>query len=131
MLSAESRCVFCDEGTMLYFALKAVLSGIIASAVSEIARRYPGYGGLLASLPLVSVLGMIWLWHDTRDTDRMADHVTGTLWFIATSLPMFVMIPILLKRGITFWPALAAGCALTIAPYTGITWLAPRFGIKL
>lgn len=52
---------------MLYFALKARLSSIIAAAVSEIARRYPGYGGLLKSLSLVSVMGMIWLWRDTHD----------------------------------------------------------------
>jgi hypothetical protein len=116
---------------MYYFALKAAISGIIAAAVSDVARRFPGYGGLLASLPLVSVLGMIWLWRDTHDTERMSAHVTGTLWFIAPSLPMFVLIPFLLKRGFAFWPALVAGCALTMALYASMIWAAPRLGIKL
>jgi hypothetical protein len=116
---------------MLYLFLKAALSGVIVAAVSEIAKRYPGFGGLIASLPLVSVLGMMWLWHDTHDPARMAAHVSGTLWFIAPSLPMFVLIPALLKRGVAFWPALAAGCLLTIALYAAMVALAPKFGIRL
>jgi hypothetical protein len=116
---------------MLYLLLKAALSGVIVVAVSETAKRYPGFGGLIASLPLVSVLGMIWLWHDTQDTQRMAQHVSGTLWFIAPSVPMFVLIPFLLKRGVMFWPALAAGCVLTMALYALMIWAAPRFGIRL
>lgn len=116
---------------MLYLVLKAALSGAIVAAVSEIAKRYPGFGGLIASLPLVSVLGMMWLWHDTHDPARTAAHVSGTLWFIAPSLPMFVLIPVLLKRGVAFWPALAAGCLLTMALYAAMIALAPKFGIKL
>ena len=116
---------------MFYLVLKAALSGVIVAAVSEIAKRYPGFGGLIASLPLVSVLGMMWLWHDTHDPARMAAHVCGTLWFIAPSLPMFVLIPYLLKRDIGFWPALVIGCALTMALYAVMIWAAPKFGIKL
>ncbi|HXS06057.1 MAG TPA: DUF3147 family protein [Rhizomicrobium sp.] len=116
---------------MFYLTLKAALSGIIVAAVSQIAKRYPGLGGLVASLPLVSVLGMVWLWRDTHDPGRMADHVSGTLWFIAPSLPMFLLIPYLLRRGIPFWPALAAGCVLTMALYALMVWAAPKFGIRL
>ena len=116
---------------MFYLTLKAALSGVIVAAVSQIAKRYPGLGGLVASLPLVSVLGMMWLWHDTHDPDRMAAHVSGTLWFIAPSLPMFLLVPYMLKRGITFWSVLAAGCALTMALYAIMVWAAPKFGIRL
>jgi len=116
---------------MLYLLIKAALSGAIVAAVSEIAKRYPGFGGLVASLPLVSVLGMIWLWHDTRDPERLAAHAAGTVWFVLPSLPMFLLIPALLRRGVGFWPALAAGCALTILLYAGMTWLAPKVGLRL
>ena len=58
---------------MLYLIIKAVVSGLLVVAVSETAKRYPGLGGLIASLPLVSVLGMIWLWRDTHDPARMSD----------------------------------------------------------
>jgi hypothetical protein len=116
---------------MLYLVVKALISGAIVAAVSEIAKRYPGFGGLVASLPLVSVLGMMWLWRDTHDPQRMAAHATGTFWFVLPSLPMFLVIPALLRRGVGFWPTLAAGCALTTALYLAVVWIGPRLGLRL
>ena len=116
---------------MLYLAIKALLSGAIVAAVSEVAKRYPGIGGLVASLPLVSVLGMMWLWRDTHDADRMAAHATGTFWFVLPSLPMFLIIPALLKRGVGFWPALGLGCAATMALYGITVWIGPKLGLRL
>ena len=116
---------------MLYLAVKALLSGVIIALVSEIARRSPGFAALVASLPLVSVLGMIWLWRDTADPERMAAHAGATFWFVLPSLPMFLLIPLLLKRGVAFYPALAAGCALTVILYLAMVWVAPKFGLTL
>jgi hypothetical protein len=116
---------------MLYLAIKALISGVIIAAVSEIAKRSPGFGALVASLPLVSVLGMIWLWRDTHDPVRMGAHAGATFWFVLPSLPMFLLMPILLNRGISFWLSLAAGCLLTVALYLAMTWLGPRFGLRL
>lgn len=116
---------------MLYLAVKALISGIIIAAVSEIAKRSPGFGALVASLPLVSVLGMIWLWRDTHDPIGMAAHSRATFWFVLPSLPMFLAIPALLNRGVPFWLALTAGCLLTIALYLAMTWAGPRFGLHL
>lgn len=116
---------------MWYLVIKAAISGVIVAVVSEVAKRYPGLGGLIASLPLISVLGMIWLWNDTHDPVRMSAHVSGTLWFVLPSLPMFLLIPELLERGLGFWPALAIGCVLTIALYALMTWLGPKAGIRL
>ena len=116
---------------MLYLAIKALLSGIIIAAVSEIAKRNPGFGALVASLPLVSVLGMMWLWHDKPDAANMADHASATSWYVLPSLPMFLLIPALLRQGISFWLALLAGCALTVALYLAMVWMGPRFGLRL
>jgi hypothetical protein len=116
---------------MIYLLIKAALSGVIVAAVSEIARRSPGFGALVASLPLVSILGMIWLWRDTRDIERLAAHAQATFWFVLPSLPMFLTIPALLRRGTPFWAALAAGCALTIVLYLAMTWVGPKLGLKL
>ena len=116
---------------MLYLAIKAGLSGIIIAIVSEVAKRYPGFGALIASLPLVSVLGMIWLWRDKPDVPNMAAHVEATFWFVLPSLPMFLLIPWMLRSGVSFWVALAIGCAVTIALYLGMTWLGPRIGLRL
>lgn len=116
---------------MFYIAIKALISGAIIAAVSEIAKRSPGFGALVASLPLVSVLGMMWLWRDTHDPARMAAHAGATFWFVLPSLPMFLLMPMLLNRGVPFWLALAAGCLLTIALYLAMTSLGPRFGLRL
>ncbi len=116
---------------MLYLAIKAGLSGIIIAIVSEVAKRYPGFGALIASLPLVSVLGMIWLWRDKPDVPNMAAHVEATFWFVLPSLPMFLLIPWLLRSGVSFWLALTLGCAVTIALYLAMTALGPRIGVRL
>ena len=100
-------------------------------AAAEIARRQPGIGALIASLPLESVLGMIWLWSAKPDAENMAQHAQATFWYVLPSLPMFLLIPMLLRRGMAFWPALGLGCALTIGLYLAMTTVGPRFGLKL
>ncbi|QDP20206.1 DUF3147 family protein [Sphingomonas xanthus] len=116
---------------MLYLIIKAAISGILIAIISEVAKRYPGIGGLIAALPLVSVLGMIWLWRDKPDVANMAHHAEATFWFVLPSLPMFLLIPAMLRNGVGFWASLAAGCALTIALYALMLWAGARFGLKL
>ena len=116
---------------MLYAVLKALISGALVGLVSETGRRNAALGALFASLPLVSVLGMIWLWRDTRDPARLADHAEATFWYVLPSLPMFLLMPMLLRRGVGFWPALAAGCVLTVILYAMTVWVAARAGVKL
>ncbi len=116
---------------MLYLAIKAALSGILIAIISEVAKRYPGFGGLIASLPLVSVLGMIWLWRDKPDVANMADHAQATFWFVLPSLPMFLLIPAMLRNGFGFWTSLVAGCVLTVALYGLMVWAGPRFGLRM
>lgn len=116
---------------MLYAVVKALLSGAIVLAVSEVSKRNPGWGGLIASLPLVSLLGIIWLWRDTGDTARIANHAEATFWFVLPSLPMFLVFPALLRWNVAFWLALGLSCLLTMALYVLMIWLLPRFGITL
>ena len=116
---------------MLYGVVKALVSGAVVAAASETARRSPAAGALIASLPLVSVLGILWLWRDTHDPVRLAAHIQATFWYILPSLPMFVVMPALLRGGVGFWPALAAGCALTVALYLGMVAGLARFGVAL
>jgi hypothetical protein len=114
---------------MLYMVVKAALSGVIILAASEVARRSPTYGALLVSLPLVSILAMIWLWHDTGDSERIAALSEGTFWLVLPTLPMFLVLPMLLRHGVDFWLALAAACALTVGLYCLAIWLLPKLGI--
>lgn len=116
---------------MTAFWVRALLSGLLIALASTIARRQPAFGALIVSLPLVSVLSMIWLWRDDPDPINMADYVQSTFWFFLPTMPMFLVIPLLLRRGIGFWPSLLAGCLLTMLLYAAMVALLARSGIKL
>ena len=110
---------------------KALLSGALIAAISEVGKRLPTLGALIASLPLISVLGMILIWYARPDAENMAVHAGATFWYVLPSLPMFLLIPYLLRSGVGFWPSLLAGCVLTIALYLLMMQLGPRLGLKL
>lgn len=116
---------------MMPLAIKAVLSGLLIALISEIGRKLPTVGALVASLPLVSVLGMVFLWNARPEPENMAIHAEATFWYVLPSLPMFLAIPALLRHGVPFWIALVAGCVLTIVLYLAMMQIAPRFGLKL
>jgi DNA-binding transcriptional LysR family regulator len=116
---------------MTYLLMKAAISGLLIALASEVARRYAGLGALIAFLPLVSLLGMVWLWRDTHDPARLADHAEATLWYVCPSLPMFVLIPLMLRAGFGFYPTLAAGCTLTFVLYLLTMWIGSRMGLAL
>jgi hypothetical protein len=109
---------------------RALLAGLVIAAISEIGRRLPA-AALVASLPLISVLGMIFLWHARPDAENMAIHAQATFWYVLPSLPMFLVIPYLLRSGWPFWLSLVLGCALTVALYLGMVAISPRFGLRL
>lgn len=116
---------------MIYFIVKAALSGLMVAAISEIARRYPGWGGLVASLPLTSLLAMLWLYRDTQDPAQVARLSTGAFVYILPSLPLFLALPWLLRSAVGFWAAMALVVAGTLALYALTFWAAPRLGIRL
>lgn len=116
---------------MWYLALKALISGLLVAAASTLAKRYPGFGAMIASLPLVSVLGMIWLWHDKPDARNMAAHAGATFWYVLPSLPMFLLIPVMLRAGLSFWAALGIGCLTTVLLYGLTVWVGGKLGLSL
>lgn len=99
-------------------AIKALVSGVLIAAASEIARRSPGWGGLIASLPLVSTLAIIWLWRDTGDAGRVAELAISSSLYVAASLPAFVALAVLLRKGLSF--------PLAMAAFMAIGWLGYR-----
>jgi hypothetical protein len=116
---------------MLYLAIKAALSGVIIAAASETARRSPALGALIVSLPLTSLLALIWLWHDSGDSQRIAALAQSTFWYVLPTLPMFLLMPVMLRHGVGFWVTLATGCALTFVLYLATVWALEKFGVAL
>lgn len=101
----------------MIYAVKVLVSALIIVLVSEISKKLPSLGALIASLPLVSVLGMVWLWFETQDTELLAEHAQATFWFVIPSLPMFLLMPFLMQRGLAFGWALLVGCLCTVILY--------------
>lgn len=116
---------------MTAFVARVLLSGLVVALASTLGRRQPTLGALIVALPLVSVLSMIWLWRDGADAATMAGYVEGTFWYFLPTIPMFLLMPALLRGGVGFWPSLLAGCTLTVALYLPTVWLAARFGVRL
>jgi hypothetical protein len=123
--------VICYDPAMVFLILRAAISGVLVALIAAVARRFPGWGGVVASIPMVSTLAMVWLWRDSRDVAKVATYSESAFWFVLPSLPMFLVIPALMKRGLGFWPALAAGCVTTMILYAAMVWLAPKVGLKL
>lgn len=115
----------------MWFAFfKALLSGVLVATISEVTKRSAALGALLASLPIISVLAMTWIWLETKDTERIAVHSETTFWLVLPSLPMFLMLPILLRNGLHFFVALGVSCFVTIALYTVMIWGLKKFGVE-
>jgi len=111
--------------------LKFALSATVLVAVSEIAKRSSFAGGLLASLPLTSLMAFVWLYRDTHDAAKISTLSTSIFWLVLPSLVLFVVLPVLLKRGLAFYPAIGISVAVMLACYGGMVVVLPKFGIKL
>ena len=116
---------------MSYEVLKLLVTAALVVAVSELAKRSPLLGGLLASLPLVSYLAMIWLYAETRDASRVASFATSVFWLVLPSLVLFALLPPLLQRARLGFPAsLLLATAVMLAAYGAMLLLLRRFGIR-
>jgi hypothetical protein len=111
--------------------IKYLLSALVIVVVSEVAKRSGWLGGLIASLPLVSILSFIWVYLDTKNTKTIIDLSYGVFWFIIPSLVLFIVLPILLKRQIPFFGALAIASGVTMVTYIGFAFIFQKMGIKL
>ena len=116
---------------MAWYAIKTLLTAGIIVVVSEVAKRNEILGSLIASLPLVSVIGMLWLYGETRDAERLMSHSTGTFWYVLPSLPMFLLLPWLMRKGVGFHWALGMGIVLTCVLYLITAKVLARYGMTL
>lgn len=115
---------------MAWLVTKYALTAAIVVLVSEIARRSDKLGGLIAALPLVTVLALVWLHVEQQPEQKLANHAWYTFWYVIPTLPMFLAFPLLLPR-YGFWPALAACVVLTVVCFGLFALLVRRFGIEL
>ncbi len=115
---------------MAWLITKYFLTAAVVVIVSEAAKRSDRLGGLIAALPLVTVLALIWLHVENQPPEKIANHAWYTFWYVLPTLPMFLVFPALLPR-IGFWPTLGISALLTVISFAGFALAMRRFGVEL
>ncbi|MFA5917736.1 MAG: DUF3147 family protein [Candidatus Gracilibacteria bacterium] len=115
---------------MQYF-IKIVLSALIIFGVSELGKKFAPIAAILASLPLVSIMAMIWLYNDTKDVQKVIDLSTSIFWAVLPSLLFFLILPILLKNGVSFVLSMIISTISMFLIYSLYIFILSKFGIKL
>lgn len=116
---------------MLDAAIKVAVTSLLVVAIAEAAKRSTLLAALLASLPLTSLLAILWLWRDTGDAEQISSLATGIFWLVLPSLVFFVALPVLLRAGAAFWPSLAVSAGLTAACYLAMVRILAHFAITI
>ncbi len=116
---------------MLYTIAKFIITAGLIVLISEISKRNTSLAALLASLPLVSVLAMLWLYIDTKDAVKVADLANNILWLFIPSVAFFLVLPILLKKGLDFYLSMGIASSITAGCYFLMLVILARYGIKL
>lgn len=118
--------------------VKITVSALLIFLVNEvvIGRSKPLLGSLIASLPLVSLITFFWIYFDTKgnakeQVEKLASHSTGVFWFVLPSLPMFLIFPYLIRKGISFWVCMGVCCLVTMVLYAIMVVILKRFGMTL
>ncbi|MHB1400260.1 MAG: DUF3147 family protein [Trichloromonadaceae bacterium] len=116
---------------MGYYLLKIAVSSILIILISEIAKRSSLLGGVLASMPIVSVLALVWLYVDTKDLLKIQQLSNSIFWLVIPSLALFLLLPLLLKQGIGFWISLLLSVAGTGILYFTMIYLLKRYSLNV
>jgi hypothetical protein len=116
---------------MFYYTLKILVSALLIVTISEIAKRSSGFAALVASLPLTSLLAMLWMYFDGVETDKIAELSGQIFWLVLPSLVFFLTFPLLLKQGLGFWLSLILSSSTTITVYFVLLPLLRRLGVQL
>ena len=115
---------------MQWIVIKFLITAALVVAISEAAKRSDRFGALIAALPLVTLLTLIWLHLENQPDAKIVNHAWLTFCYVLPTLPMFAAFPAL-YRHLGFWPALLASAVLTILCFWGLSKLLLRFGIQL
>lgn len=115
---------------MAWLITKYLITAAVVVLVSEVAKRSDKLGGLIAALPLVTFLTLIWLYVEKAPADKISNHAWYTFWYVVPTLPMFLAFPFLFDR-LGFWPALGISVAITLVCFSVFAFVVKHFGIEL
>lgn len=116
---------------MAYYIIKVLITVVLIVAIAEISKKSTFFAAILASIPLVSVLAMFWLYVDTKDVTKVSALATSVFWLVIPSLMLFISLPLLLKQGLNFYLSMLLSIIITIACYFILLKILSYSGIKV
>ena len=116
---------------LAYYITKLIITALLIVLISEISKRSSLAGALLAAIPLVSILAMTWMYVDTNSSSNAVEFSNRIVWLIAPSMTLFIIFPILIKKGLGFYPSMGISIVMTIFAYYSVIFILGKFGIKL
>ena len=114
---------------MLYTITKIIITAIIVVIISEVSKKAPMVGGVIASLPVISIFAMIWLYVDSQKIEPISTLSISTFWMVLPSLSLFISLPLLLKSNLNFFLSLFLSCLVMAAFYLLMYIALKHFGI--
>lgn len=115
---------------MAYYITKLIITTILIVLISEIAKRSSLAGAILAAIPLVSILAMTWMYIDTNSTTKAVEFSNNIVWLIAPSMTLFIAFPLLIKKGLSFYPSMFVSIFMTIIAYYSVIFILSKLGIR-
>ncbi len=116
---------------MIYIVIKVLITAFVVVGVSEIAKRSSSFAAMLAALPLTSILAMVWIYVDTKDSEKIVDLSYGIFWLVLPTLLFFILLPTLLKNHIGFWPSMVISMGIMLVFYLLFAFLGKKLGLPL
>ena len=115
---------------MGWLVFKYLTTAGVVVVVSETAKHSDRLGAFIASLPLVTVLVLVWMFFENQAAEKISNHAFYTFWYVLPSLPMFLIFPILFKS-FAFWPSLIISILITVTLFLLCAAVVRWFGIEL
>ena len=115
---------------MAYYITKLVITALLIVLISEIAKRSSLFGAMLAAIPLVSILAMTWMYIDTNSSTKAVEFSQSIVWLIAPSMTLFIVFPILIKKGLGFYLSISIATLLTILAYYSVIMILEKLGMR-
>jgi hypothetical protein len=113
-----------------YYITKLIITTFLIVLISEISKRSSLAGAILAAIPLVSILAMTWMYIDTSESTKAVEFSQNIVWLIAPSMTLFIAFPLLIKKGLGFYPSMLISIVLTVFAYYSVIYLLEKFGIR-
>ncbi|PLX19073.1 MAG: hypothetical protein C0601_02890 [Candidatus Muiribacterium halophilum] len=114
---------------MYYLLTKVSLTAILVALISEVSKRFSLLGAIFASIPLTSVLAMIWLYHESKDIKKVIDLSQDIFYLVIPSLVFFIALPLLLKKGVSFYPSMFISLGIMSFFYYLMTLILKKAGL--